>query len=141
MPNGPYDVANEGAPNLEMYQLNGDGTVSDQVTHLMWQQAADPLNYTQSDALAYCMNLDLGGHTDWRLPTRIELVSIVDYSVGGDNIVPTINAVAFPNTPVAGFWSSTPLSGTPTFGFYVWFNFGIEDFGDGATAFRVRCVR
>lgn len=66
MPNGPADVA-AGAPNPESYTANGDGTVTDNVTGLMWQQTV-PLGATQislGDAtLSYCPSLRLGGHTD-----------------------------------------------------------------------------
>ena len=55
------------------YIDNGDGTVTDNGTGLMWQQATAPGTYTWEQALVYCENLDLANHTDWRLPTVKEL--------------------------------------------------------------------
>ena len=79
MPNGPADVT-AGAPNPESYTDNGDGTVTDNVTGLMWQQAEPAIGNieTWDNAVAHCQSLTLAGHSDWRLPSRIELVSIVD---------------------------------------------------------------
>lgn len=68
---------------------NGDGTVTDSATGLMWMQidsgqlnAGDnsdgALNWQQ--ALAWAENLDYAGYTDWRLPNAKELQSIVDYT-------------------------------------------------------------
>ena len=88
MPNGPTDVA-AGAPNAEGYSLNGDGTVTDKVTGLMWQQQtmmqgqmSPPLYVTLTfiNANSYCPSLSLGGYNDWRLPSLVELISIADYS-------------------------------------------------------------
>jgi hypothetical protein len=93
MPNGPTDVA-AGAPNLESYTDNGDQTVTDNVTGLMWQQAIAPGTYSYAAALAYCPTLTLGGHSDWRLPSIIELISLVDYGSST-----AINGTYF---PVAG---------------------------------------
>ncbi|MCI5146646.1 MAG: DUF1566 domain-containing protein, partial [Candidatus Electrothrix sp. AR3] len=59
---------------------NGDGTISDLATGLMWQQADDGLALDWEDALAYAEDLQLAGHDDWRLPNAKELQSIVDYS-------------------------------------------------------------
>jgi hypothetical protein len=66
---------------------NSDGTVLDSRTGLMWEQKTDDggvrdkdNTYTWKDALAYCENLTLGGHDDWRLPTIKELSSLVDLS-------------------------------------------------------------
>lgn len=42
-----------------------------------------------------------------RLPTEIELISLIDYSVGADGVTPAINATVFSGTPLAFFWSST----------------------------------
>ena len=115
MPNSQVDVA-AGAPNLQSYSDNGDGTVTDNVTGLMWQQAvqlrdqAHPgTGYTRADAVAYCATLTLAGYSDWRLPSRIELVSIVDTGQGP----PSIDRTYFPSTPADWFWSSSsvPVAG------------------------------
>jgi len=59
---------------------NGDGTVSDLATGLMWQQADDGVARDWEESLAYCENLEIAGYTDWRLPNAKELESIVDYT-------------------------------------------------------------
>ena len=59
---------------------NGDGTVTDTATGLMWQQADDGVARDWGEALAYAEDLTLAGHGDWRLPNAKELQSIVDYS-------------------------------------------------------------
>ena len=58
---------------------NGDGTVTDYATGLMWQKADNGKIYDWKDALAYADTLSLAGYTDWYLPNAKELVSIVDY--------------------------------------------------------------
>ena len=136
MPNGPADVAN-GAPNLETYTVNGDGTVTDDLTDLMWQQAEPAGAPTWAAAQTYCTNLTLATHSDWRLPTFIELVSIVDYSQNAPAISPT----AFPSAPGLDFWSSTPFAGALTDAREVYFSSG--DTGhDGVLGTNyVRCAR
>jgi hypothetical protein len=57
---------------------NGNGTVTDTGSGLMWQKATAPGTYTWQAALSYCENLSLAGHSDWRLPNRNELESLVD---------------------------------------------------------------
>ncbi|MGD2176182.1 MAG: DUF1566 domain-containing protein [Anaerolineae bacterium] len=64
------------------YTDNGDGTVADNVTHLMWQQTPPTTRVNWSDATSYCSSLTLGGHTDWRLPDAKALFSISDFSSG-----------------------------------------------------------
>jgi len=92
MPNSPGDVK-RGAPNLVSYTDNGDGTVTDNVTGLMWQKDHSPATLTwgcspqPGSAQGYCASLNLAGHTDWRLPKLIELVSLLDYSNGGGGII------------------------------------------------------
>lgn len=63
---------------------NGDGTVTDYATGLMWQQADDGQTRDWIDALSYAENLELAGYDDWRLPNVKELQSIVDYSRAPD---------------------------------------------------------
>jgi hypothetical protein len=59
---------------------NGDGTVTDLSTGLMWQQEDSKTGMNWEDALILAENLDLAGYDDWRLPNAKELQSIVDYS-------------------------------------------------------------
>lgn len=64
------------------FKDNGDGTVSDLNTGLEWQQIPTPQGMTWAEAKAYCESLELGGHSDWRLPTLKELFSISNFSAG-----------------------------------------------------------
>jgi hypothetical protein len=59
---------------------NGDATVTDESTALMWAQSDDGVELNWEDALAYANDSELGGYSDWRLPNVKELHSIVDYS-------------------------------------------------------------
>ena len=59
---------------------NGDGTVTDLATGLMWQKADSGRGMDWESALKYAQDLSLAGHGDWRLPDAKELQSIVDYS-------------------------------------------------------------
>ena len=59
---------------------NGDGTITDNATGLMWQQADDGISRDWQTALTYAENMQLAGYDDWRLPDAKELQSIVDYS-------------------------------------------------------------
>jgi len=61
------------------YRDNGDGTVSDLITGLTWQQAHHATRLTEVDAAAACASLKLGGHSDWRLPNIKELFSLADF--------------------------------------------------------------
>lgn len=59
---------------------NGDGTISDLASGLMWQKADDGNSRNWLEALLYAENLDFAGYNDWRLPSAKELQSIVDYN-------------------------------------------------------------
>lgn len=61
------------------YQDNGDGTVTDLNTGLIWQQgdAHNRASRTWQEACDYCTNMDLAGNSDWRVPYRRELISLI----------------------------------------------------------------
>jgi hypothetical protein len=62
--------------NTSRYQDNGDGTVTDLITGLMWQQ--DPgEKMTYAEAVAGTDSFALAGYADWRLPTIKELYSLI----------------------------------------------------------------
>ena len=60
------------------FRDNGDGTVGDRNTGLVWQQAHNQ-RITQKAAASACRGLNLGGRADWRLPSIRELFSIADF--------------------------------------------------------------
>ncbi|CAK0750035.1 exported hypothetical protein [Gammaproteobacteria bacterium] len=49
----------------------------------------------------------LCGYHDWRMPTRMELLSIVNYAA----VNPSIDLDYFPDTPASGFWSASACAG------------------------------
>jgi len=60
------------------YSDNGDGTLTDPVTGLIWQQVQTDERRSQADAVQACDALELAGYDDWRLPSIQELFSIAD---------------------------------------------------------------
>jgi hypothetical protein len=62
------------------YSDNGNGTISDNATGLMWIQSDNAKAINWQEALNYAENNEFAGYTDWRLPDTKELQSIVDYS-------------------------------------------------------------
>ena len=88
-----YFRAVRGEEFTNIFIDNGDGTISDTSTDLLWQKdTIEVINW--ETALAYCSNLNLAGYTDWRLPNRLELLSIVDYN----RYNPAIDINYFPDT-------------------------------------------
>jgi hypothetical protein len=119
------------------FTVNGDGTVTDSSSGLMWQQEDDNVFRTWEEAIAYCENLVLppSKYSDWRLPNIRELRTIV--AKGKYN--PSIDTTAFPNTNSSGYWSSR--EGSATLAWYVTFYEGAETNDFKTREFYVRCVR
>jgi len=67
------------AGNTPAYRDNGDGTITDLNTGLMWQKTPDSGTRSWEDAKEYAQSLSLAGREDWRLPTIKELFSIADF--------------------------------------------------------------
>ncbi len=97
---------------LNNFVDNGNGTVTDQATGLMWQQADSGTGLIWGDALAYCESLDMGGHSDWRLPNAKALQSILDYSRSPD----TTGSAAI--DPVFAASSINNEGGSPDYPYY-----------------------
>ena len=104
-----------GAPsNGHNYLNDGDGTVTDLDTGLMWQQVPSAATHW-SAALTNAEIFSLGGHTDWRLPNIKELQTLTDYTLATATTAGAakacVNRILFPTntTPATAYWSSTPL--------------------------------
>lgn len=87
--------------NAPSFTNNNNGTITDNVTGLMWQQV-DGGEMTVESAITYCNNLVLGGYSDWRLPTPIEAYSILNHQ----NSNPAINTTFFTLTTAEYWWTS-----------------------------------
>jgi hypothetical protein len=130
---------------------NGDGTVTDTVTGLMWDKcswgqnndatctgAASTYNWSQALGVAVSANnANRKGHADWRLPNKNELESLADLSVSS----PAINTTAFPNTVSNWYWTSTTYAPYPANAWLVYFDDGYTDAGYKSYGYYVRLVR
>lgn len=100
----------------------GNGTVEDKRTGLVWskcsagsvwrsesgrceEQARGVSEFLWQDALIYASNLNVQADSDWRLPNKKELASIVEYAC----FAPAINQEFFPQTHSSNYWTATPL--------------------------------
>ena len=125
-----------GAPEpAPSYTDNGDGTVTDNVTSLMWEQkTADggsgdkERTYTWKDSLAYCEDLIMGSFSDWRLPNPKELERIVDLEKSS----PAVDTTYFPNTKNGFYWTGTSCVGCHKFKAFSY------NFSDGELSFGVK---
>jgi hypothetical protein len=142
-PVGPWvgwrmpNPASAGLPNPSNYTIDStNDTVLDNVTGLMWQRTVDGGYYAWAAAGTYCQNLVHAGHDDWRLPWRIELVSLIDYTTAH----PAIDA-AFPNTPSENFWANSKEAFINGSAWYVFFDMGDINVDTVDKSYRVRCVR
>ena len=118
-------------------QNNGNGTVSDLVTALTWQQQDDNVTRIHAVAITYCQALTLGGNNNWRLPTIKELTSIVDYRVRS----PSIDETVFSNTISSFYWSASSVASNSTNAWNVNFNSGNVNSNNKTNNNYVRCVR
>jgi hypothetical protein len=84
---------------------NGDGTVTDRVSDLMWVQETDGKFRDWEGSIQYCEDLVFAGHSDWKLPSNKELSSTVNLL----KHKPAIDTEFFPDTDYkAYYWSRTP---------------------------------
>ena len=115
---------------------NGNGTVSDTRTGLIWQQG-EPGAMTWGNAITYCEGLTLGGNSDWRLPNVKELESLTDDT----RYNPSIDKLVFPNANASDYWSSTTYAYYPPGAWGVHFSDGyVGGYGKDGSLY-VRCVR
>jgi hypothetical protein len=116
---------------------NGDGTITDQLTGLMWQKTPLADTITWEQALNYADTLSLTGTADWRLPNIKELQSINDES----RINPSLNTNYFNAGGAKKYWSSTTLPNQTTKAWYLDTQFGITTYDFKTARYYLICVR
>ncbi|MCP4698322.1 MAG: DUF1566 domain-containing protein [Gammaproteobacteria bacterium] len=116
---------------------NGNGTVTDAATGLIWQQTEDEILQSWAGAGAYCTDLSLGGYSDWRLPEAGELSTLADH----DLVNPAIDTIAFPGARSSYYWSGSTDISSPSYAWYVYFYYGNVYRDNKGIARYVRCVR
>lgn len=109
------------------------GTVSDNLTGLMWDKDANAAGLkTWERALTYCNDLILGGHDDWRLPNVKELLSLIDFGKT-DPALP--GGQPFENVQahlLSYYWSSTTNHGNSDHAWHVSMRSGhVDSIGKG----------
>lgn len=137
----------------QRYEVQAD-TVLDRHTGLLWQRCAlgqlwheekklcelkleQKRLFTWGEALSAATNSTAGGHGDWRLPNKNELDSIVDRACTG----PAVNESVFPDTTLAGFWTSTPARHSDGYAWQIDFATGTLIALPTETTLSVRLVR
>lgn len=84
---------------------NGNDTVTDNLTGLIWERSPSRTARTWDDAVAYANDLTIDEYSDWRLPNKNELRSLINYGRG--NIANWLGQQGFSNVQDNIYWSST----------------------------------
>ena len=129
----------QAAPSASTSRFETRGNiVIDHRTGLMWDRQTLPGGrMSWAKAKEACSLHDLGGYTDWRLPTIRELLTIVDY----ERHEPAIDTTAF-QCESAWYWSSTPYASSPgAYAWYVFFDLGGAYWNDQGGLGFVRACR
>ena len=116
------------------YTNNNDGTVTDKDTGLMWKRCSE--GFTNNDCTAGAASITedwqdalvaaeaaiFASHSDWRLPNRKELTSLVNRACSA----PAINETLFPATLSEFYWASSPVAAHATNAWTVNFTSGFD---------------
>ena len=130
---------------------NGNGTITDTKTGLMWKKCVEGVTGNLCDtgaAAAFTWQTALqqpgvvngsgfATYQDWRLPNIKELTSIVEEQCYG----PSINLNRFPNTPVSVVWSGSPDANYSDYAWFVNFHDGYSYYYNRNVSVQMRLVR
>jgi hypothetical protein len=141
------------------YTDNGDGTITDNNTKLMWEKLSDDGsihdkddNYDWTTAvttkIAALSSGSFAGHTDWRLPNVRELQSIINYQNSFPSVSTAFNTGCVASCTVTScsctqsfFWSATTYQNIPNWGWIVYFGDGYILADIKTNGYHVRAVR
>ena len=122
---------------------NGDGTVTDNLTGLLWEQKTEenePNILSYDDATAYCENLSLGNSDNWRVPTRKEYSTLLNLG----RLSPSLDLTYFPyytSTPTTvHYWTASDYHDDPTKVWLMQLSWGIIEVASKEAMNKIRCV-
>ena len=123
--------------SVDHFKDNGDGTITDNYTGLIWQKIQSSATMTWEEALAYSRDLSLGGKTDWRMPNIKEIQSLNDEKL----TKPSFNKSFFTNISSGNYWSSTTMQNSTTKAWDINIDYGIVSYNVKTVKEYVLCVR
>jgi len=134
--------------SLDDFTINDDNTITDHQTGLMWKRCLEgqkgkncqndkAQSYTWSKAFEYAKKHKFATYSDWRIPKRKELASIIEHQC----YLPAINSTLFPNEQGSFVWSSSQLDNDMYKIWTVYFKYGVDIAKDKDYIFHVRLVR
>ena len=119
------------------FKDNGDGTITDNLTWLIWQRIPSTNQMTWEEALSYASTLKLGGKSGWRMPNIKELQSLNDEKL----VKPSFNKNYFPTISPGNFWSSTSMQNSSSKAWDINVDYGIVSSNEKTVKEYVICVR
>jgi hypothetical protein len=131
------------------FTVHKDGTATHNTTGLMWMRCSlgqvwdgkacngSALTLSWQGALQAASSSRFADYSDWRLPNKNELESIVEERCSS----PSLNVIVFPGAPSAYFWSSSPYAGLSSGAWSVDFAFGTVNASVKTGSIHVRLVR
>ncbi|WP_455218675.1 Lcl C-terminal domain-containing protein [Kaarinaea lacus] len=133
----------------QRYQVNNDGTVSDDKNNLMWMQCSVGQRWSNGQclgtaqamtwhrALQEANSFRLANYSNWRLPTIYELSRIAELRCQQ----PAINLALFPGTAPADYWTSTSFANDESLAWRMQFSFAENHTAKKSSSATVRLVR
>ena len=122
---------------LNHFSDNSNGTITDNLTNLVWQKEPNTIAVSWENALLYANNLILENDSDWRIPNIKELQSLNDEGF----VNPSVNTSIFSNIGVKKYWSSTTQQNQTTNAWYWNTQFGITTYDPKINSNYIICVR
>ncbi|HXC66686.1 MAG TPA: DUF1566 domain-containing protein [Nitrospiraceae bacterium] len=117
----------------------GGAAVRDEETGLVWEKTLETIELSWTAARVACADKDVGGRRGWRLPSVIELASLVDPSIRTGPTLPPGHP--FTNVEMDAYWSATTIAGNPNSAWLVFFDTGKVLNGFKTIIFHSWCVR
>jgi hypothetical protein len=114
----PYDTSQTG--RFTVLEAFGQEAVLDLRTHLIWERSPHSTEVTWSTAHTRCALKAVGGQTGWRLPSFIELMTLIEPPPQQASAVPALPpGHPFKGVKAGAYWTSNSSSSQPAHAYAV----------------------